>query len=123
MKLTGRPEEYDAEMARWPGGWTDGTGVSYQDYEANADHDREAGTVTDLPLEELITRSAEPDPDPEVETARQRYLDAEADRDDARIGAVWVTEQAAAAAWSEYEDTVNARREAAPQEHDWEAGA
>jgi hypothetical protein len=47
--------ERDAEMAWWPGGWTDGTGVSYRDCVANAD------------LEERFERQREPEPDPEAE--------------------------------------------------------
>lgn len=146
-------EEWDAEMAWFPGGYTDGTGVSYQDYVPYAElgpEERaawrreqegaqaqdaaaraaelaewaEQGATADLPLDELIARSAQSDPDPEVEAARVRYLDAAADRDDARPGAVWSAEQLAANAWCEYTDAVNDRAtEPAEPEHDWEAGA
>jgi hypothetical protein len=143
-------EEWDAEMAWFPGGWTDGSGVSYQDYvsygelgpeeravwrreqeaaQAEAEAARAAelaewGATAEPTLNQLIARSAETDPDPVVEAARVRYLDAAADRDDARPGAVWSAEQAAANAWCEYTDAENGRAtEPAEPAHDWEAGA
>jgi len=101
-------EEWDAEMAWWPGGWTDGSGASYSNYVSYG----ELG-----PEERAAWRREQEAAQAQAEAARAAEL-AEWEKD--------AYGQEATAAFDHCREQDAAARAAEPDmppEHDWEAGA